>query len=279
MARLRQPRSVEKRGAGPPGGRGRDPGRYVEPVDLREGDRPRRRLRRADRRRRALGRPRSRRAVRGARDPRHPGRRRRAEFGLRADAAARRLHLDRGLAVSGDADARDDRGGAASVAQHRPAQPDGEGAGDKAGPAGDPHADRRGHQRQRHAAVFAEGLRGGRRGLYLRPRGFRREGRRPAQGRERRELLRQPHRHAGRRGARQDASPRPPTRPRSSGLPGSRARWRSPTPSSPISSTSASPATSAGSASRRRGRRRSACCGPAPAPRTRPTATCSMSRS
>ena len=36
----------------------------------------------------ALGRSRSRRAVRGARDPRHPGRRRRAAPGLRADAAA-----------------------------------------------------------------------------------------------------------------------------------------------------------------------------------------------
>ncbi len=150
-----------------------------------------------------IGRSRSRCAVRGTRDPRHPGWRRRAEHGLRADAAPRRLHLDRGLALSCDADARDDRGGAASVAQHRPAQPDGEGAGDKAGPAGDPHADRRGHQRQRHAAVFAESLRGRRRGLYLRARGFRREGRRPAQGCQRRQLLRQPHRYAGRRGARQ----------------------------------------------------------------------------
>ena len=86
---------------------------------------------------------------------------------------------------------------------HRPAEPDGEGAGDKAGPAGDPHADRRGHQRQHHAAVLAEGLCGGRRGLYRRPRRLRREGRRPAQHRQRRQLLRQPHRHAGRRGARQ----------------------------------------------------------------------------
>ena len=158
VARFRQPRAAEKRRPRPPRGRGRDPRRHLEPVDFREGDRARRRLRRADRRRRALGRSRSRRAVRAARDPRHPGRRRRAERGLRADAAPRRLHLDRGLALSRDADARDDRGGAASVAQHRPAQPDGEGAGDKAGPAGDPHADRRGHQRQHHAAVLAEGL-------------------------------------------------------------------------------------------------------------------------
>ena len=158
VARLRQPRAAEKRRPQSPRGRGRAPGCHLEPVDFREGDRARRRLRRADRRRRALGRPRSRRAVRGTRDPRHPGRRGRAEFGLRADAAARRLHLDRGLALSRDAYARDDRGSAAPVGQHQPAQPDGEGARYKAGPAGDPHADRRGHQRQRHAAVLAESL-------------------------------------------------------------------------------------------------------------------------
>ena len=40
------------------------------------------------------------------------------------------------------------------MARRRPREPDGQGAGDRAGPAGDPHADRRGHQRQRHAAVL-----------------------------------------------------------------------------------------------------------------------------
>ena len=150
----------------------------------------------------------------------------------------------------------------------------------QAGPAGDPHADRRGHQRQHHAAVLAEGLRRGRRGLHLRPRGLRREGRRPAQGGERRELFRQPHRHAGRRGARQEDRRSRRSGREGSGSPSSRARWRSPTPSSPIGSTSSSSATSAGSALAQQRRADAApACGPAPAPRTRPIATCSMSRS
>ena len=59
------------------------------------------------------------------------------------------------------------------------------------------HADRRGHQRQRHAAVRARGLRGGRRGLHRRA--SRRARPRAATSRQRRQrgqLLRQPHRHA-----------------------------------------------------------------------------------
>ena len=203
MARLCQPRPLEERRARPADRRGRAARRHLEPVDLREGDRARRRLRRADRRRRGGGRSRSGRAVRGSGDPRHPGGRRRAEPGLSADPGPRRLHLDRGLALSGDADPRDDRGGAPALAQHRPAQPDGEGSRHRARAAGDPHADRRGHQRQHHPAVLAEGLCRGRRRLHRRPRGSRRQGRRPAQGGERRELFRQPHRHPRRRGARQ----------------------------------------------------------------------------
>ena len=50
---FRQPRSVEERRARPADRRGRAARRHLEPVDLREGDRPRRRLRRADRRRRS----------------------------------------------------------------------------------------------------------------------------------------------------------------------------------------------------------------------------------
>ena len=227
----------------------------------------------------AARRSRPRRAVRGSGDPRHPGRRRCAEPGLRADAAARRLHLDRGLALSGDADPGDDRGGAAAVAQRRPAQPDGQGARHQARPAGDPHADRRGHQRQRHAAVLAEGLCRGRRRLHLRPGGFRRQGRRPAQGGERRELLRQPHRHAGRRGARpaDRRGRRARRKARLAALKGKVAIANAKLAYRLL--PAALTAASAGSVSRSRGRRRSACCGPAPAPRTRPTATCSMSRS
>ena len=58
--------------------------------------------------------------------------------------------------------------------------------------------DQRGDQRQCDVAVFAAGLRRGCRGLHFRARGFRQKGRRPAQGVQRGELLRQPHRHFGR---------------------------------------------------------------------------------
>ena len=50
--------------------------------------------------------------------------------------------------------------------------------------------------------VLAGGLCRGRRRLYFRARGLCQKGRRPAQGGERRELFRQPHRHPRRRGAR-----------------------------------------------------------------------------
>ena len=53
LARLRQPRAVEERRADQADRRGRAARRHLEPVDLRKGDRPRRRLRRADRRRRS----------------------------------------------------------------------------------------------------------------------------------------------------------------------------------------------------------------------------------
>ena len=69
-----------------------------------------------------------------------------------------RLCQPRGVALSGDGHRRDDRGRRAAVARGRPRQPDDQGAGDKAGPAGDPPAHRRRHQRQHHAAVLAKGL-------------------------------------------------------------------------------------------------------------------------
>ena len=158
-------------------------------------------------------------------------------------------------------------------------QPDGQGAGHQARPHRDPHADRRGHQRQRHPAVLAAGLCRGRRGLYFRARSLRQEGRRPAQGGERRELLRQPHRYPGRRRARQEdrrrgrsgregaaAEPQGQGRDRQcqarlSALPGDLRRR-----------ALAAPRAAGGADA-------AAACGPAPEPRTRPTATCSMSTS
>ena len=114
---------------------------------------------------------------------------------------------------------------------------------------------------------------------HVRPGGARRQGRRSVAGRKRGELLREPHRHRGRQVARREN--RQDQRPRREGPPRrrSRARSRSPTPSSPTSATSGCSPASDGRHCRRTAQGRSGCSGPAPAPRTRPTATCFMSRS
>ncbi len=57
------------------------------------------------------------------------------------------------------------------------------------------HAHRRGHQRQRHAALRPRGLRGGGPGLHRGPGGARRKAAGRSPRRERRQLLREPHRH------------------------------------------------------------------------------------
>ena len=59
-----------------------------------------------------------------------------------------------------------------------------------------------GHQHQHHAAVLAEGLCAGRRGLSRGPRKICRRRRRSLPCRQRRQLLRQPHRQRGRQAAR-----------------------------------------------------------------------------
>ena len=97
--------------------------------------------------------------------------------------------------------------------------------------------------------------------------------------RQRRELLRQPHRHRGRQACSTKSSRRPTIPTKRPASMRSKARSRSPTPSSPTSATSGCSPASAGARWRRKAPRRSGCCGPRPAPRTRPIATCSMSRS
>ena len=147
-------------------------------------------------------------------------------------------------------------------------------------PAGDRAADRRRHQRQHHAAVLAGGL--SRRSPRPISKGLEKyvaQGRRSLACRERRELLRQPHRHRGRQAARREdrasqrsrregaarrAEGQGRDRQRQAGLSGLQAPVRR---------------RRAGRSSRRRAPSRSGCCGPPPAPRTRTTATCSMSRS
>ena len=109
---------------------------------------------------------------------------------------------------------------------------------------------------------------------------FGQERRRPAQGRECRELFRQPHRHAGRRGARQAH--------RRGGRPGRKGAARTAEGQGRDRQRQARLSASIKQIYRRRalaapgaagGADASGCCGPAPAPRTRPTATCSMSTS
>ena len=129
---------------------------------------------------------------------------------------------------------------------------------------------RRGHQRQRHPALLAGGLRAGRRGLSRRPRGPRGAGRRSAQVASVASFF------VSRidtavdkldRGRARQAQRQRRAAPRSRAC---AARSRSPTPSSPTSATSASSPAPAGRSSRPRARSRSGCSGPAPAPRTRP---------
>ena len=151
--------------------------------------------------------------------------------------------------------------------------------GTKAGSAGDPHPDRRGDQHQRHPIIFAASLCRGRRGLCLGARSLCQKRRRPAQGGERRELFRQPHRHPRRRSAR--PAHRRDRRPgREGAARKAQGQGRDRQRQARLSALQArSIRTSAGSVWRSRARRASGSYGPAPAPRTRPIATCSMSTS
>ena len=72
----------------------------------------------------------------------------------------------------------------------------------------DSSASRGRHQHQRHAALRAVGLRTGRRSLHCGSRSPRQERRRHQPHRQRRQLLRQPHRHADRRQYRSQAEDR-----------------------------------------------------------------------
>ena len=141
-------------------------GRHLEPVDLREGDRRDRRIRRRAEAVPGRGRPRRRRDLRAPGDRRHPGGRRRAAPGLRARRSGRDGYISlEVLALSRQRHRGDDRRGAAAVGGGRPAESDGQGAGDPGRHSGDPPADRPRAQHQHHAAVRRQRLRAGGRGL------------------------------------------------------------------------------------------------------------------
>ena len=142
------------------------------------------------------GRPPGRRPVRACRGRGHPARRRRAAAGLRPAERRRRFCQPRSLALSGDGHQGHHRRGRAALEGRQAQEFDGEGAGDAGRPARDRAADRRRHQHQHHAVVLAKGLSPGRGGLSRGTGEIRRQGRRSLACRERRQLLRQPHRHA-----------------------------------------------------------------------------------
>ena len=225
------------------------------------------------------GRPLGRRTVRSARGRGHPARRRRAAPGLRPARRPRRLRQPRSLALSGARHQGDHRRGRAAVERGRARQPDDQGAGHAAGSAGDQASDLQGHQRQRHAAVLAEGLRRGRRGLSGRSRSAVASGGDPSQvasvasffvsridsavDKELDDKIAKAN-DPDREGAARSAEGQGRDRQRQARLSGLQA--------------SCSPAT-AGRSWKPRRQAAAAAVGLAPAPRTRPTATCSTSRS
>ena len=162
----------------------------------------------------------------------------------------------------------DVRGGDALPRVGRQAEPLRQDPGDEAGARGDRGLHRARQVDQRHADLLAAALRRGRRGLPARARAARRG---------RRAIRRWSCRSRA-------SSSRASTRRRTSGLEEvgnttSPASSRSPTRSSPTSTTWRRSRARAGSSSGARAPGRSAACGPRRRRRTRPTATCSTSRS
>ena len=117
-------------------------------------------------------------------------------------------------------------------------------------------------------------------GLHRGPRGAAAARRPLGHGRQRRQLLRQPHRHADRRLHRDAAGRR--RRAARAGAAAQSLLGKVAIANAKLTYQRYQERSSPARAGRRwprRARRRSGCCGPAPAPRTRPTATCSTSRS
>ena len=239
------------------------------PVDLREGDRPKRRIRRAaeDLQRRAIT---ARGDLRASRDRRHPAPRPSAAPGLRRDAAAR----DGYVSLECSPYLADDTEGTIAEALRLWAAVDRPNLMVKV-PAhagrhsGHPAPDRQGLNINITLLFARRRLRRGRRGLSRRARELQKAGGDIAQGRQRRQLLRQPHRYRDRQAARKTR--RQGGRPQLHGkvaianakLAYARyKRFRGPRWESLP----------------RRARRRSACSGHRPAARTRLTRTRSMSR-
>ena len=234
----------------------------LEPDDLRQGDRRRRRLRRADRRAAAS---------RGSRartlffELALADLRRAAELfapSPRAHRRRRRLGLARGLAAARRRRRGDDRAGARPARARPTCNIFIKIPGTEAGPDGDRGVDLRRRPGQRHAAVLRRAVPRRGRGLHARHRAPDRGRARPG-GAVGRVAVHQP---LGRRGRRRGA--------RRAHATGS----GSPSASGPIAPTASCSTPSAGSGSPTRARGRSGCCGRARGPRTPTPPTCSTSR-
>ena len=121
----------------------------------------------AEARARGPGRPRD---LPGARDPRHPGRLRRAARRLRRERRHGRLRVLRGRSRPRLRHRPHDGAGARVLGARRSPQPDDQDPGHQRGHARDRGDDLRGAQHQRHAALRRRGVRAGGRGLHPRPR-------------------------------------------------------------------------------------------------------------
>ena len=219
LARLHPAEPHRRRRAGPPRGRGRPRRRHVQPRHLREGHRRQQRLcgrHRGDLTGRA---PRAEGGVRAPRGQGHPGRGGRAALRLRPHEPPRRLREPGGFARAGERHRGHAAGGAPAVEGGRPAQRHDQGAGDAGGRPCHPDPDRRGRERQRHAAVRARRVRSGGAGVHRGSGGENRPGRGPRPRGQRRELLREPHRHDGGRAPRGEAQGRAGSRQSSSRRP------------------------------------------------------------
>ncbi len=117
-------------------------------------------------------------ALRAARRPRHPGGRRRAAPGVRADLEAGRVRQPGGVAAARDGHGGHARGGEAPLAGGAPRKPHDQGPGDAGGHLRRGAARRGGDQRQRHPAVRDGRVRADRRRVPLRAGAVRGERRR-----------------------------------------------------------------------------------------------------
>ena len=114
---------------------------------------------------------------------------------VRRDRRSGRVRVVRGQPAVGARHREHDPRGATALLRHRPSQHHDQGARDAGGHTGHRDADRRGHQRQRHADILPRIAQEGCQCLYLRVGAPGGAGRRPVEGVVGRVVLREPRRY------------------------------------------------------------------------------------